>query len=353
MLRLIDINKKLGDFALCGINLEIPEGQYYVLLGRSGAGKTQLLELIAGLWKADSGKIILDNEDITNRKIQERKIGIVFQDYAIFPHMTVFGNIAYPLKVRNMADDLIRSKVTESAGQMNILHLLNRATGNLSGGERQRIALARTLVTAPRLLLLDEPLSSLDASLKDDMKRLLRKLNREGHTIIHVTHDYNDALSLAHRVGVIHNGRIIQEGPVKDVFNKPVNRFVARYAGYKNFFRLNVLRENGEIRGISRNNLEFKFIGNPSSEECLAILRNEAIKIRKEKPQEDNINIFQGRIGEVIPAEHGMELEIDAGDRFFVTVQTKEFNELRLKINDTIWISFSPESVTIISGQPD
>jgi ABC-type sugar transport system ATPase subunit len=187
MLKLCDINKKLGDFALSGINLDIPEGEYYVLLGRSGAGKTQLLELIAGLEKADGGSILLDNEDITCKKIQERKIGIVFQDYAIFPHMTVFGNIAYPLKVRNTPEDVVKSMVTESARQMNIVHLLKRSTRNLSGGERQRIALARTLVTLPRLLLLDEPLSSLDASLKDDMKRLLRKLNRDGHTIIHVT----------------------------------------------------------------------------------------------------------------------------------------------------------------------
>jgi ABC-type sugar transport system ATPase subunit len=130
MLKLYDINKKLGDFALSGINLDIPEGEYYVLLGRSGAGKTQLLELIAGLERADSGKIMLDDEDITDKKIQERKIGIVFQDYAIFPHMTVFGNIAYPLKVRSETAEVIQAKVTESAREMNIAHLLNRSTAD-------------------------------------------------------------------------------------------------------------------------------------------------------------------------------------------------------------------------------
>jgi ABC-type sugar transport system ATPase subunit len=352
MLKLYDINKKLGDFALSGINLDIPEGEYYVLLGRSGAGKTQLLELIAGLERADSGKIMLDDEDITNKKIQERKIGIVFQDYAIFPHMTVFGNIAYPLKMRREPEDVIKTKVIESARQMNIGHLLNRSTGNLSGGERQRIALARTLVTVPRLLLLDEPLSSLDASLKDDMKRLLRKLNRDGHTIIHVTHDYCDAVSLANRIGVIHNGRIIQEGKVNEVFSKPVNRFVARYAGYKNFFRLNIEQRNGEKRGISKNGLEFR-LGDYPADECLAILRNEAIKVSKEITADDSVNNFSGVISEIIPAEYGMELEIDAGDRFFATVPVKEFSEMNLKINDEIRISFQPGSVVVISGQSE
>jgi ABC-type sugar transport system ATPase subunit len=266
--------------------------------------------------------------------------------------MTVFGNIAYPLKVRREPEEVIKSKVTESARQMNIAHLLNRSTVKLSGGERQRIALARTLVTLPRLLLLDEPLSSLDASLKDDMKRLLRKLNRDGHTIIHVTHDYCDAISLANRIGVIHNGRIIQEGKVNEVFGKPVNRFVARYAGYKNFFRLNVEQRNGEKRAISKNGLEFRLEDYPS-EECLAILRNEAIKVSREEPSRKSENVFHGVIREIIPAEHGMELEVEAGDRFFVTVPLREFSVTDLKIRDQVWISFLPESVVVISGQAE
>ena len=234
MLRLININRRLGDFALSDINIEISQGEYYVLLGRSGSGKTQLLELIAGLEHPDSGKIMLDDEDITLKRIQDRKVGIVFQDYAVFPHMTVFGNIAYPLKARKEDKKYIVEKVENVATSMNISHLLARSTQKLSGGELQRVALARTLITSPRLLLLDEPLSSLDTSLKDDLKRLLRNLNKNGQTIIHVTHDYGDAISLAKRVGVLHNGKIIQEGSVNEVFNNPSNRFVARYAGIRN-----------------------------------------------------------------------------------------------------------------------
>jgi ABC-type sugar transport system ATPase subunit len=131
MLKLTDINRKLGDFALMDINLEIPEGQYYVLLGRSGSGKTQLLELIAGLEHPDKGTIMLDNENITRRRIQNRKVGIVFQDYAVFPHMTVFGNIAYPLRARKQDKKSINEKVEEAASAMNIKHLLERNTGKL------------------------------------------------------------------------------------------------------------------------------------------------------------------------------------------------------------------------------
>src|SRR5674476_643676 len=249
MLRLTNISRRLGDFALKEINLEVTDGQYYVLLGRSGSGKTQLLELIAGLEHPDTGTIVLDEKDITRQRIQDRKVGIVFQDYAVFPHMTVFGNIAYPLKVRKVDRVTIAEKIDKAATAMNIKHLLDRSTEKLSGGELQRVALARTLITSPRLLLLDEPLSSLDTSLKDDLKRLLRNLNKAGQTIIHVTHDYCDAISLAKRVGVIHNGKIIQEGSVEEVFSNPSNRFVARYAGIRNFFKVNILRENGILFG--------------------------------------------------------------------------------------------------------
>ncbi len=354
MLKLTDINKKLGDFALSAISLSIPEGQYYVLLGRSGAGKTQLLELIAGLEKPDSGTILLDNEDITHRKIQERKIGIVFQDYAIFPHLTVFENIAYPLRSRKIDKEIINTKVSAVARQMNISHLLSRTTENLSGGENQRIALARTLITSPRLLLLDEPLSSLDASLRDEMKRVLRHLNREGQTIIHVTHDYSDAVSLAQRVGVIHNGRIIQEGRVDDVFNKPVNRFVARYAGMKNFFRLRVMKEDGVVRAFTSNNLELRIPESGIMGDCLAVMKSRDIKLSLDKPSENGHNIIKGKVDEIIRSEYGMEVLVEAGDLFHTEISSGEFEALCLKENGEVWMSFSPAVMVLLgTGQAD
>lgn len=350
MLKLTNISRRLGDFSLKDINLEIPEGQYFVLLGRSGAGKTQLLELIAGLENPDKGSIVLDNEDITNRKIQNRKVGIVFQDYAVFPHMTVYGNLAYPLKARNEERKSIAEKVEKAASSMNIRNLLDRSTEKLSGGELQRVALARTLITSPRLLLLDEPLSSLDASLKDDMKSLLRNLNKAGQTIIHVTHDYSDAISLAQRVGVIHNGRIIQEGAVDVVFKNPSNRFVARYAGIRNFFRVEITGENGHQTGVTKHNVRFKLFGDVPCEDCLLIIKSDSIYLTRERPDDKHLNIIRGRITEMIPSEFGMEITVDAGDLFYVNINSFEVEKMKFKEGEDIWMNFPPEAIISLKG---
>ena len=350
MLRLTNINRRLGDFALTDINLEVSDGQYYVLLGRSGSGKTQLLELIAGLEHPDTGSIFLDNTDITRQRIQDRKVGIVFQDYAVFPHMTVFGNIAYPLRVRKEDKKSIAQKVENAATAMNIKHILERSTEKLSGGELQRVALARTLITSPRLLLLDEPLSSLDTSLKDDLKRLLRNLNKAGQTIIHVTHDYGDAISLAKRVGVIHNGKIIQEGSVSDVFNNPSNRFVARYAGIRNFFRVKVSRDDVSLFGITEHNIKFKLNGTTSESNSLLLVRSDSIAIDNEKPADSELNAFKGKVNEIIPSEFGMEVTIDAGDLFYINTHSSDIGRLGLFEGKEVWISFSPKDIVVLKG---
>jgi ABC-type Fe3+/spermidine/putrescine transport system ATPase subunit len=350
MLRLININRRLGDFALRDINLEVCDGQYYVLLGRSGSGKTQLLELIAGLEHPDTGIIILDGVDITTQRIQDRKVGIVFQDYAVFPHMTVFGNIAYPLRARKEDKKSIAEKVEKAATAMNIKHILERSTEKLSGGELQRVALARTLITSPRLLLLDEPLSSLDTSLKDDLKRLLRNLNIAGQTIIHVTHDYGDAISLAKRVGVIHNGKIIQEGSVDEVFKNPSNRFVARYAGIRNFFRVNISGEKGLFIGATEHNVMFKLNGVSPGSDSLLLIKSDSIVLTNEMPEDKELNAIKGKITEIIPSEFGMEVTIDAGDLFYVNIITSDMEKLRLTEEKEVWMSFTLKDIVVISG---
>ncbi len=350
MLRLININRRLGDFALTDINLEVSDGQYYVLLGRSGSGKTQLLELIAGLEHPDSGTIILDEADITRQRIQDRKVGIVFQDYAVFPHMTVFGNIAYPLKTRKEDKKNIEQKVEKAASAMNITHILGRGTEKLSGGELQRVALARTLITSPRLLLLDEPLSSLDTSLKDDLKRLLRNLNKAGQTIIHVTHDYGDAISLAKRVGVIHNGKIIQEGCVDEVFKNPVNRFVARYAGIRNFFRVDIIRENGSFYGITDHKVSFKLNGVSPCADNLVLVKSESIMLTNEIPVDRTLNAIKGKVTEIIPSEFGMEVTIDAGDPFYVNTSASDMEKLKLAVQKEVWLSFPSNAIIVVNG---
>jgi molybdate/tungstate transport system ATP-binding protein len=350
MLKLENINKKLGDFNLSDININIPEGEYFVLLGRSGSGKTQLLELIAGLKEPDSGKIWIDNEDVTKKKIQDRNIGLVFQDYAIFPNLTVFGNIAYSLHCRKAKKPEIQEKVKRIAGELNISHLLNRFTHNLSGGELQRVALARTLITSPKVLLLDEPMASIDASLKDDIKRIFRQLNKKGLTIVHVTHNYREAVSLATRIGVIHNGHFVQVGPPEEVFRKPVNKFIARYSGIRNFFRVKFTHEDGFWKASCDGSLAFILKEDNYPPEGLIIIRSDAIQIHNAEPSKPADNCFKGIIKEIFPSEYGMEITIDAGEKFYVDVSSDNFKLLHLNELSEVWITFPPEAGIALQG---
>ncbi|MCU0363728.1 MAG: ABC transporter ATP-binding protein [Bacteroidales bacterium] len=350
MLKLKDINKKLGDFRLIDINLEIPVGSYYVLLGRSGSGKTQLLELIAGLTRPDSGEIWLDGGNITHSRIQGRGTGILFQDYAIFPNMTVFGNIAYSLKGRSSKRIQTESRVREIADELNITGLLDRGTHHLSGGELQRVALARTLITSPKLLLLDEPMASIDASLKDDVKRLLRRLNRSGLTVIHVTHDYREAVSLASLVGVIHNGRIIQEGTPDSVFRKPVNRFVARYAGIRNFLRVGFENVNGSWIAKSSRGTVIRLPGSHYPDSGLLLIRSDDIRISSILNEHPGENFLRGRVCDMLPSESGMELTVDAGETLYVDVSSDTFREHPVAEGQELWLSFRSDACIVIDA---
>ncbi|MDZ7737799.1 MAG: ABC transporter ATP-binding protein [Bacteroidales bacterium] len=346
MLELKNISKVYGDFALSDINLDIKDGEYFVLLGRSGAGKSQLLELIAGLRSPDTGSIYLKGKDITNEKIQKRKTGMVFQDFAIFPHLTVYDNIAYSLKIRKLSRSVIDTRVREMADNVNISHLLNRKTNELSGGERQRIAVARTLVTSPEIILLDEPMASIDATLRDDVRRLLRKINAMGITILHVTHDYSEAVRLASRVGVIHNGRILQTGEPDMVFSKPVNRFVARFAGIRNFYSVKILPDNGRYMAESGSNRYMLPPGDYATDGLLMI-RSDAISL-SEIQQKDHENCIKGRITEINRAENGYEVFVDAGDLFHVLISRKEIKELSLAVNKYVFLCFPGGELQII-----
>jgi len=353
MLKLENISKKFGTFALSGISLEVPDGEYFVLLGRSGSGKTCLLELIAGLNTPDSGTVWIAGQDMTKRKIQDRPAGLVFQDFAIFPNMTIYGNIAYPLHSRGMKKDEIAGKVKSIAAEMDISVLLGRYPQNLSSGELQRVALARTLVLSPRLLLLDEPMSSVDASLKDDIRKVLRRINRSGLTVIHVTHDYREAVSLAGRVGVIHGGTIVQEGTPESVFGRPASRFVARYAGIKNFFNVRLKMEGDEWKATGDGNMTFSVAGNGFAGEGLMIVRSENITISDTEPVTGTDNCFRGVIREMFPSEYGMEITVDAGLLFVADLSVSDYKKLKGREASQVWISFPGEAAVVIDGNND
>lgn len=235
MLRLAGISLKLGDFSLKEVSMNVKQGEYVVLLGPTGTGKTVLLETVAGLNFPDSGEIHIRGQDVTHTPPEGRNVGVVYQDYALFPHLTVYRNIAFGLRFQGIPGRDMGRLVHKMARFLDIEHILNRRPRLLSGGERQRVALARALVLNPHMLLLDEPLSALDRLTRDRLRRELRRIHKEtGLSILHITHDLSEAFFLADRLIVMRNGTLIQEGRPHEVLRRPKNRFVAELLGIEN-----------------------------------------------------------------------------------------------------------------------
>ena len=353
MLRTERLSKRLDSFCLREISLEVTQGEYYVLLGRSGAGKTQLLELICGLTTPDRGRIFLEGKDITRKRIQERGIGLVFQDLALFPHYSVKENILYPLRIMRLSQSERETRLKKAAGEMEITDLLMRKPDTLSGGEKQRVALARTLVTDPKILFLDEPMASVDASLKESIRGLLRRLNRNGLTIVHVTHDFSEAISLASRVGVIHSGMMIQEGTPDEVFGWPANRFVARYAGIKNFFSVTFIKSYNCYSAITDNRLKFRLSKGEYPPCGLLIIPPQEILLSREGAPGVQMNNIKGEIVDIISSPVGFEVTIDGGDQFYADITRREMEQQKYIIGEQVIVSFRPEALRVVSDSDE
>lgn len=245
--------KRYGDFtALNGVSLDIQEGEFFTLLGPSGCGKTTLLRMIAGFNSIEGGDFYFGEKRINDVPAHKRDIGMVFQNYAIFPHLTVRENVAYGLKARKMSAKEIKPKVDEALELVQISHLADRKPNELSGGQQQRVALARAFVIEPSVLLMDEPLSNLDAKLRVQMRSVIKKLQRRlGITTIYVTHDQEEALAISDRIAVMKDGHIMQIGTPRDIYAKPQNPFVAGFIGVSNFLDCEVNAPNAGNAAVS------------------------------------------------------------------------------------------------------
>ncbi|MBK7175029.1 MAG: ATP-binding cassette domain-containing protein [Bacteroidales bacterium] len=346
LLRLEGISRQYASFSLKEIDFSIHEGDYFILLGVSGAGKSMILETIAGLVTPDSGTIRKNGLDITNESIQNRKIGIVFQDHAVFPHMSVYENILYPIKKKIHNKSEKDQLVKEIAENLGIRGLLNRKPSTLSGGELQRVALARTLVQKPDLLLLDEPLASLDIKLKTDLRSTLRRLNKQGQTIIHVTHDYEEAISLGNRIAVIHDGRILQYGTPEEVFHHPRSEFVAHFTGAKNFF--NARFSSGSREASVTGKLIIQTSSDTLQEEGFILIRSEDIFLSETHVETSAVNQFQGTILEMVPTPGGFEIKLDIGITLFAAITRESAQRMGLHESMTCFACFKASAVRII-----
>ena len=303
LLEIRNVVKRFGDFtAVNHVSLSVNAGEFFTLLGPSGCGKTTLLRMLAGFEQPDSGEILLDGKDVSNVPPEKRPVHTVFQSYALFPHMTVRENIAFPLKMAGWSADKIAPQVDELLEDVRLSKFGNRYPHELSGGQRQRVAIARALVDRPRLLLLDDPLSALDAKLREEMQIELINLQKEvGITFVYVTHDQGEALALSHRIAVMNSGQVEQLDMPETIYSYPRNRFVADFIGQCNVLESEVkaihgdgtmtiaIKGCGEMKALARE-------GVTVGQQGWLALRPEKIKLDRELPELANEAYFKGRV---------------------------------------------------------
>lgn len=241
-----DVVKRYDDEdVLKNVSFEIEEGRFYTLLGPSGCGKTTILRIIAGFSEATEGDVFFEGKRINDVPANQRQVNTVFQDYALFPHMNVFDNVAFGLKIKKVPKKEIEQKVTEALHLVQLDGYANREISEMSGGQRQRVAIARAIINEPKVLLLDEPLSALDLKLRTDMQYELRELQqRLGITFIFVTHDQEEALAMSDEIFVMNKGKIVQSGTPVDIYDEPINHFVASFVGESNIVNGTMIEDN-------------------------------------------------------------------------------------------------------------
>lgn len=279
---------------LNGVNLEIREGEFFFLLGPSGCGKTTLLRILAGLMHPDSGQVLLQGTDITHVPAYKRDINTVFQNYALFPHMNVFDNIAFGLRMKKTPESEIASRVTDALKLVNLPDFADRRSHQMSGGQMQRVALARAIVNEPAVLLLDEPLGALDVKLRKQMQLELRRIQRKlGKTFVCVTHDQEEALTLGDRIAVMNHGNIEQIGTADELYNRPNSFFVCDFLGECNFIRNADYRVEGNLVVIPFENTVInatEIATKPTSAKVIVGIRPEKISISKKATSANTAN---------------------------------------------------------------
>lgn len=323
------ISKQFGSFTALGdVSLSIPSGELVALLGPSGSGKTTLLRIIAGLERPDSGRIFFNGEDTTESHVRERKVGFVFQHYALFKHMTVFDNVAFGLTVRpketRPSKGDIKDKVTELLRLVQLEGMAKRYPAQLSGGQRQRIALARALAVEPQVLLLDEPFGALDAQVRTELRRWLRRLHDEIHvTSVFVTHDQEEALEVADRIVVMNKGRIEQAGTPDQVYEHPANPFVLNFLGNVNLF-------HGRIQSAGE--------GQPEADNSVSYVRSHDLEIERSQQDSSALKAEVKHIQKLGPSVR-ITLSINGSESFVEAELTRDvFQNLDLQQGEQVYV---------------
>ncbi len=344
-----DVVKRFGAVtAVDRADLTVDDGELFTLLGPSGCGKTTLLRLLAGFYQPDAGEIRFGDRVVSGLPPYERNIGMVFQNYALWPHMTVAANIAYGLKLRKLGTAEVAARLHEGLRKVNLTGFESRYPGQLSGGQQQRVALARALVLNPDILLLDEPLSNLDAKIRVQVRAEIRKLQQElGITTIYVTHDQEEALSLSDRVAVMKDGRVLQVGAPKELYERPRTRFVADFVGTNNLVPGRVSERAGAELVVDTAVGRLRAVpSGPVGDRCVLAIRPENVTIGAVRTT-DAGNVVSGRVSFVAYLGSALRYDIEAGQGQLLKADIRDpWHHEPLPIGRKIVVSF-PASVTL------
>ncbi len=347
MIRIENLSNDWKEFKINNINLQIEDSEYFVILGPSGSGKTMLLELIAGMWPLDSGEIYMDGHDITKLPPEKRGIGFVYQNYMLFPHKTVFENIAFGLKVRKVAAEEIKNRVDEMMDLLKISHLAGRLPRTLSGGEQQRTALARALIIYPKILLMDEPLSALDRKTRDELMQELKEIHRKFDvTLVHVTHNFDEALMLADRIAIMRNGEISQGGTSTEIFRHPADKFVADFVGAENIIEGTAEKDGERLTIIDTGKISIYSTEQKQGHVHITV-RPEDIILSTQKVETSARNVFKGPIRGIVDTGALIKLTIDVGEPLVVFLTRQSFLDMELNIGKSVWTYFKATAVHV------
>ena len=344
MIEIENLSVVLPGFRLDSLSLTVTRGEFFMIVGPSGAGKTILLEAIAGLRPLAGGTVRIEGRDVTPLPPERRKVALVYQDYALFPHLTVGQNIRWGLRFVSDPDEDHAACLVDL---FRLGPLLHRRPETLSGGEQQRVALARALAVKPSLLLLDEPLSALDPSFREELQDYLRRINREGMTLIMVTHDFGEVLPLGSRVAVVSEGVLQQLGDVRTVFREPENRQVGEFVGMKNLFS-GTIRQN---KAFLDEKHSLVLSGDHPPGTALLGLRPEDVSVGKNRPHGAE-NAFYGRVASIIP--RGMTFEVvlqTEGMRLTARILSSALLAENITLSGMCWMSFTSDSIHVFKNQ--
>ncbi len=341
-IRLQGLSVGAGKFLLEPVNLALHPGEYFVLLGPTGAGKTLLLETIAGLRSPQQGHILYGDTDVTDLPAERRSIGFVYQDYLLFPHLTVAENIAFGLRRQERTR---ASLVAEISELLHIEPLLSRWPSTLSGGEQQRVALARALVTRPRLLLLDEPLSALDPTTRTVLQKELRQLHQHLQpTVLHVTHNFEESMAVADRIGVIGQGQLQQVGSPEEIFRRPANRFVAEFVGGRNLFQGTTTTGPGGVPCVRVGAICISVAWQHEGAVRLMV-RPEDILLSRQPLVSSARNTFQGHVVDLVDQGGVLLVTVEVPPRFTALITRRSYEDLAIRQGADIYLTFKASAV--------